>query len=152
MKPETGSRRGFLRFLSGGFLSLWGIGAAGLVLSFLKAPGSEKRPSEGSVDCGPLSTLETGDARIVRHGNEPLIVIRHAEDHVQAFSGVCTHMRCILKWDSQSKTILCPCHEGSFDRSGNVLTGPPPRPLRRYAAEIRGDKIVARLNYTDPVD
>ena len=28
---------------------------------------------------------------------------------------------------------LCPCHDAKFGQQGQVLDGPPPRPLDRYA-------------------
>ena len=138
-------RRSVLRWLMGSFLSLWGLGAAAVGISFLKAPDSEKRPSEGLVKCGNFSGLPVGAARFIRHGTSPLLVIRASETQVQAFPAICTHLRCVLKWNEETKTILCPCHAGSFDRNGNVLSGPPPRPLRRYSVEVRADEIIVRL-------
>lgn len=138
-------RRSAMRWLINGFLSLWGLGAAALGLSFLKAPPAERRPEEGQVSCGPIATLAVGEARFVRHGTEPLFVIRASETEVVALSAICTHLRCVLTWDNESGSIHCPCHAGLFDRTGNVLSGPPNRPLPRYPAEIRGGEIVARL-------
>ena len=38
----------------------------------------------------------------------------------------------------------CPCHEGNFDAAtGEVLSGPPPRPLGKIEVELRGDEIWA---------
>ena len=47
-----------------------------------------------------------------------------------------------LKWDRETSTFQCPCHDGSFDRKGNVLGGPPKRPLPQFPAEVRADEIV----------
>ena len=134
-----------LRWMVRGFLSLWGLGAAGVGISFLKAPESSERPGENKVRCGPLSTLPVGSARFVRHGTEPLFVVRDSETEVIALSANCTHLRCVLQWDDATRTIRCPCHAGSFDRTGNVLSGPPPRPLKSYPAEVRADEIVVSL-------
>jgi len=135
-------RRSALRWLIGSFLSLWGLAAAGVGISFLKAPEAEKRPAEGAVKCGAFSSLPVGEVRFIRHGTEPLLVVRASETQVLALSAICTHLRCVLKWDSTTKTILCPCHAGSFDRSGNVFSGPPNRPLSQYPAEVRADEII----------
>lgn len=129
----------------GGFLSLWGLGAAGVGVSFFKVPGGEERPSEGRVRCGALSSLPVGSARFIRHGTEPILVVRPNEDSIQAFSAVCTHMRCILHWDDKTKNILCPCHAGAFDKNGIPLSGPPIRPLHQYPAEVRADEIIVRV-------
>jgi cytochrome b6-f complex iron-sulfur subunit len=138
-------RRSVLRWLIGGFLSLWGLGAAGVAVSFLRAPERVGRPSEGQVKCGDLSSLPVGGARFVRHGNEPLFVLRVSDTEVLALSAICTHLRCVLTWDDATKSILCPCHAGAFDRNGNVLSGPPTRALRQFPAEVRADEIVVHI-------
>lgn len=135
-------RRGALIWLIRGFLSLWAFGAGVLGLSFLRAPSSEKRPGERQLRCGSFSTLAVGEARLVRAGVGPVFVVRVSDTQVAAVSAVCTHLRCMLKWDRDKGTIQCPCHDGSFDRTGNVLSGPPKKPLPQYAAEIRADEII----------
>ena len=138
-------RRGFLGVLMRGFLSLWGLGAAGVGLSFLRVPKSEQRESESMVRCGSFSSLAVGESRFVRHGSEPFFVSRVSTSEVLALSAICTHMRCVLKIDPAGGRILCPCHAGVFDRHGNVVSGPPNRPLSRYPAEVRADEIVVRV-------
>ena len=142
----TGSpgRRSFMSWLVRGFLSLWGLGAAGVGIAFLKAPEAEKRPSEGLVKCGSFSALAVGEARFIRHGSTPIFVLRASETEVLALPAICTHMRCILKWNQAAGQFHCPCHQGAFDRNGNVLHGPPNRALAPYPAEIQADEIVVR--------
>jgi cytochrome b6-f complex iron-sulfur subunit len=135
-------RRGALVWLGRGFLALWIPALGAMVASFLKAPGSEMRPGERQLDAGKLSTLSVGDARLVTHADQPMFVVRVAESQVLAVSAVCTHMRCILRWRRDNGTFQCPCHDGAFDRTGNVLSGPPKRPLPQYAVEVRSDDII----------
>lgn len=141
---EERGRRTFMGWLVRGFLSLWGLGAAGVGLAFLKPPEAERRPSEGLVRCGSFSALAVGEARFIRHGSTPIVVVRASETGVVALPAICTHMRCVLKWDPRTASLLCPCHQGSFDHNGNVLAGPPSRALVRYPAEIQADEIVVR--------
>jgi cytochrome b6-f complex iron-sulfur subunit len=141
----TTGRRSVLGWLIGGFLSLWGLGAAAVGISFVKAPSSEHRPSERRVRCGSFSSIPVGGARFVRHGSGPLLVVRASETQAQAFSAICTHLRCVLDWDDAAQRILCPCHAGVFDQHGNVVSGPPARALREYPAEVRADEIFVHL-------
>lgn len=141
---EALERRTMMRWLIRGFLSLWGLGAAALGTAFLKAPLAERRHEAGIIRCGSLSSLAVGDARLVRHGTRPLFVVRTSVNEVVALSAVCTHLRCIIKWSQETRAFLCPCHAGAFDRNGNVLSGPPQKPLPQYAAEVRADEIVVR--------
>ena len=142
--PPQEGRRTAMGWLIKSFLSLWALGGGVVGLSFLKAPSSEKRPGEGVVRAGALSTLPIGGSRFVRHGSEPIVLVRASEEEVLAMSAICTHLRCVLRWDAAAGHLLCPCHAGSFDGSGNVLSGPPTRPLPRYRTEIRDDEILVR--------
>ena len=145
--PQTGpqgGRRTAILWLTRGFLSLWAVGATALGIGFLKAPSREKRPGEGLVEAGTLSSLPVGGSRFLRHGSRPLFVVRVSETEVVALSAICTHLHCVLKWDDADGRLLCPCHAGSFDRTGNVLAGPATRPLPQYRVEIRDDAIFVR--------
>jgi cytochrome b6-f complex iron-sulfur subunit len=140
----SGGRRTALKWLTRGFLSLWGLGAAAVGLTFLRAPTSEKRPGESVVRGGTLSSLPVGGARFVAHGAEPLFLVRASETEVIALSAICTHLRCTLRWDETNGRIVCPCHAGTFDRSGNVVSGPAKRPLPQHRVEVRDDEIRIR--------
>ena len=137
------SRRRLLTWLARGFLSLWGLAFAWVVTAFTKPPRERGGIAERVIKVGPLESLPVGQARLVRHGREPIFVIRTAEDAAVGLSGVCSHVHCVLRWDETQGTLACPCHDGAFDVNGNVLQGPPPRPLRRYQVETRlGDMYV----------
>jgi cytochrome b6-f complex iron-sulfur subunit len=143
--PPAVERRGVLVWLVRGFLSLWALGVAGVAAAFLKPPDDRDRPGEGVIRCGTLSSLPVGDARFVRHGESPIFVVRPTETELIALPAVCTHMRCILKWNRPGKSFLCPCHAGAFDQSGNVISGPPPRALAHLRADVHADEIVVRV-------
>jgi len=146
--PADAGRRRALGWLVGTFLSLWGFAAAGVGILFLKAPEKERSPVAAQVRCGALTGLPVGHARFFPHGAEPLILVRESDTEVVALSAICTHMRCVLQWDPEGRSIRCPCHDGSFDRHGNVLSGPPSRPLPRYACEVRAGEIIVRTGRT----
>jgi cytochrome b6-f complex iron-sulfur subunit len=145
-KGTDPERRGFLKWLGRGFLALWAPAAALAGASFLKAPEeNDRRPGERLLRCGTFSSLAVGEARLVRHGAEPIFVVRLGESKVLAVSAICTHVRCVLQWNRENATYRCPCHDGAFDKTGNVLSGPPKRPLPQYPAEIRSDEIIVHL-------
>lgn len=61
-----------------------------------------------------------------------------------AYSQKCTHLACGVYYQPEHNRLYCPCHEGIFDpATGNVLAGPPQRPLPRIRLELRGDMIYA---------
>jgi Rieske Fe-S protein len=67
---------------------------------------------------------------------------RVKEDEVVAISAGCTHLGCIVTWDEDQKIFKCPCHDGRYDAEGRVISGPPPRPLRRHKTKIEDGRIL----------
>ena len=63
-------------------------------------------------------------------------VVRETEEQVLAFDIHCTHLGCPLSFASGSGTFVCPCHGGSFDIEGDVLGGPPPKPMAQYECRV----------------
>ncbi len=78
-----------------------------------------------------VSTLSKG-AWILNKNNQEFIV----------FDPRCTHLNCPYYWDKEKKIFQCPCHNGQFDIDGNVIGGPPPRPLDRLPITIDKDTIL----------
>lgn len=56
-------------------------------------------------------------------------------------SNVCTHLGCHVRWIADKNKFFCPCHNGVFDKYGNVVSGPPPRPLDRYEVKARDAQL-----------
>lgn len=76
--------------------------------------------------------------------NDTAILIRAADGNYYAFEQQCTHLTCPVFYAKENDRIECPCHEGGFDvHTGNVLYGPPPRPLGQIIIEERGREIWA---------
>lgn len=144
-RSEPPDRRRFLTLLSQAFLGLWGVGAAAVVVAYLKAPERRERAAERTVSAGLLDDYRVGEGKMIRHGISPFYVVRLDAARVVALSAVCTHVRCILGYDTGRRTLVCPCHDGRFDLSGNVLAGPPPRPLPTYAVSVRAGEIFVQL-------
>jgi cytochrome b6-f complex iron-sulfur subunit len=142
---EAAPRRRFLRWLTGSFLSLWGLGFAWVVGAFVKP--TQQRGSLGArlVKVGALDSFEVGEARFVRHGKEPFFVVRTGEETLVALAGICTHMHCVLNWSSENGALVCPCHRGSFDVNGNVLGGPAIGPLDRLRVETQLGQVYVHL-------
>lgn len=75
---------------------------------------------------------------------DPCILVRPDADTFVAYDQKCTHLSCAVVHAPARDELECPCHHGSFSvRTGQVLAGPPPRPLVRVRLERRGDELVA---------
>lgn len=143
---EHSGRRRFLLWLVRGFGSLWALGAGWVTLAFVQPPKGGRGLAETTLDAGTADSLPVGQGRLVRHGSQPVWVVRTGEDAFVGMSAVCTHLHCILGWNAESRVMDCPCHAGSFDLNGNVLSGPAPRPLERYAVEQRMGRLIVSLS------
>jgi glycine/D-amino acid oxidase-like deaminating enzyme/nitrite reductase/ring-hydroxylating ferredoxin subunit len=71
-----------------------------------------------------LETIAAGEGGIVSHDGELLAVRRGKDGHPVARSARCTHLGCIVDWNSIDRTWDCPCHGSRFDEDGEVLSGP----------------------------
>jgi cytochrome b6-f complex iron-sulfur subunit len=142
---STRTRRGFITWLSRAFLGLWGLGAIGVVAAYMKPKTRGHRLAERSLSAGMVDDFPIGEVRLIRHGDNPVFVGRLDAETFTALSAICTHLRCVLEYDRDSKSILCPCHDGRFDLAGTVLAGPPPRPLRSYRVNVRAGEVIVTL-------
>lgn len=89
----------------------------------------------------PLSELPVGSSKSITYGGLPVLVLRTAES-VKAFSLICTHLGCTIQWQAGDQEFYCPCHDGRFDRFGEVIGGPPPVPLEQFTIRIVEDQVV----------
>jgi Rieske Fe-S protein len=72
------------------------------------------------------------------------ILIRTEAGELHAYGQKCTHLACPVYYERQHRRLECPCHEGAFDATtGNVLYGPPPRPLDVIEIETRDGEVWA---------
>ena len=138
--PAGRGRRTFFKILLQACAGLWSAGLLAGTLAYLKPP--RRAPSSAqAVEIGPLNAFAPGQARLVTGAHQPFWVIMAPNREVVALPAVCTHLHCILEWDGTNGRLICPCHLGAFDLNGNVLSGPPPRPLGPLTVTVKGGRI-----------
>ena len=72
------------------------------------------------------------------------ILIRGSDGKYAAFGQKCTHLSCPVHYSRANDRLECPCHEGGFSSTtGEVLYGPPPRPLDKIDIEIHNGEVFA---------
>ena len=77
--------------------------------------------------------------------NREVVFLIRTNDKVTALSSTCTHLGCRVAWDAEAALLKCPCHGGTFDRSGHVKSGPPPAPLAALATRIESGQVMVEL-------
>ncbi|HEY0179868.1 MAG TPA: FAD-dependent oxidoreductase [Dokdonella sp.] len=74
---------------------------------------------------GRARPLARGDGAVVREGLHRIAVHRDADGALHAFSALCPHLGCAVRWNAIERSWDCPCHGSRFDaRDGRVLDGP----------------------------
>jgi Rieske Fe-S protein len=127
---------------------LLGLGFTGSAVSFLypaikfMMPPAVAGPAVDEVVVGKAEEFAPNTGRIFKFGNKPGILIRTEEGEWHAFSAVCTHLNCTVQYQDDTHLIWCACHNGQFDMNGNVVGGPPPRPLEAFEVNLRGEDVV----------
>ena len=134
------NRRDFIN-LSKSFLAVTGLAVVlGPIIAYFYPANLEETPSEPAL-VSPEDELGPGESKTIRFGRYPAIVINTSKG-LRAYSAVCTHFACVVKWNPEHNEIECPCHEGYFDPfNGEVISGPPPTPLNALQVEVEDGDI-----------
>jgi Rieske Fe-S protein len=148
------SRRGFV----GGVVAVVGTIISAVVglpaIGYLVSPALKKGGGDEWITLGPVSAIQTGvptpftfsvtrevawrRARI----NRTVYAVTEDGQNITVFSDACTHLSCKVHWDEERGAFVCPCHDGIFDKQGNVVSGPPPRPLYHFETQIENDQLM----------
>lgn len=137
------NRRRFIDGLSKLFGGVTGLlFAAPIVAYFLPKPSDRgsNLVTTPNGDAIPPDSIQKEGSRIGLAFGEPTLVI-YDKGEWKAFNAVCPHLGCIVRWQKQEGKILCPCHAARFDTNGNVISGPPPKPLKQYRVEIADNSV-----------
>jgi glycine/D-amino acid oxidase-like deaminating enzyme/nitrite reductase/ring-hydroxylating ferredoxin subunit len=81
-------------------------------------------------DVESVDEIKAGAGAIVSRGLSKVAVYRDPQGAIHERSAVCTHLGCIVKWNTGENTWDCPCHGSRFDCFGKVIQGPANRDLR----------------------
>jgi len=69
-------------------------------------------------------------------------------NHWVALSSRCMHLGCPVRYVVAAQRFICPCHGGVYDFEGQVIGGPPVRPLDRFQTRVRADKLEIGPRYS----
>jgi glycine/D-amino acid oxidase-like deaminating enzyme/nitrite reductase/ring-hydroxylating ferredoxin subunit len=78
-----------------------------------------------------LRSLQRNQGRILNLRGHKVAAFRDEAGHVSLCSPVCTHLKCIVRWNEAERTWDCPCHGSRFKPTGEVLAGPAEEPLEK---------------------
>ncbi len=151
-KDQLG-RRNFLAIAIGAIGAVIGVVIAIPAVAYVVGPALKRKTSENWVRLGPTSKVELGTPTLFKTSIERqtgwilteeelsiYILTEDGRDYI-ALSNVCTHLGCRVRWITDQGQYFCPCHNAAFDKIGQVVSGPPPRPLDRYETKVEDDQL-----------
>lgn len=126
-------RRNFLKGLWGiSILTLFGQAGAALYNYFkprIKPGGFGSKITAGEVaEFAPETVSHIASGRFY--------ISRLEDGHMIALWHRCTHLGCTVPWREDEGQFHCPCHSSLFNRTGEVIGGPAPRPLDYFSINI----------------
>jgi Rieske Fe-S protein len=158
--PSNPPRRSFLAALLGagsaGVGALLAVPVIRFVLHPILASTTEKSWSGvGTVDeflasAAPVKKLvqfeqRDGWRRTVLE--KPVYVVKDAAGQITVLSAVCPHLGCSLPWVEDQHHFICPCHKGTFDASGKLISGPPPRGMDSLPMKVEDGTVKVQYEF-----
>jgi glycine/D-amino acid oxidase-like deaminating enzyme/nitrite reductase/ring-hydroxylating ferredoxin subunit len=94
-------------------------------------------------DIDSIDSLPAGQGAIIRSGLKKMAVYKDENNSVHAYSAVCPHLGCYVRWNADEKSFDCPCHGSRFSCEGKVINGPALSDLTPLSEE-KTDRLVGR--------
>ncbi|MDM7954687.1 MAG: cytochrome b6-f complex iron-sulfur subunit [Cyanobium sp. CZS 25K] len=157
--PSLG-RRQFMNLLTFGAVTGVALGALYPVVRYF-IPPREAGSSGGAVALddlgipivasGWLASHLEGDRSLVQGlKGDPTYLIIEGEGAI-GLNAICTHLGCVVPWNSSENKFICPCHGSQYDPEGAVVRGPAPLPLALAHVAVVGERVLlSPWNENDP--
>lgn len=147
------SRRLWFRWLGwGSIMLLLGQWTTGFIFFFIpKRLGA----FGGTIQAGQVADFQVGDVKVVREGK---FYVTRVPEGFFALYWKCPHLGCTVPWKDTEPAMggppgdgdlafakqgrfHCPCHGSIYNRYGQIIEGPAPRPMDRFPVTIAAGKI-----------
>jgi Rieske Fe-S protein len=78
----------------------------------------------GAMRARSIEHLEPGQAGVFTLGGDRVAAYRDDEGELTCLSATCTHLGCLVTWNTAERSWDCPCHGSRFGCDGRVINGP----------------------------
>ncbi|XP_020599940.1 cytochrome b6-f complex iron-sulfur subunit, chloroplastic [Phalaenopsis equestris] len=151
--PDMGKRK-LLNLLLLGTISLPTAGMLFPYAAFFVPPGGSGGGS-GTYAKDALGNDVLVDQWLQTHGpgdrtltqglkGDPTYLVVEADRSLATYgiNAVCTHLGCVVPWNSAENKFICPCHGSQYNYQGKVVRGPAPLSLALAHADIDDGKVL----------
>jgi Rieske Fe-S protein len=81
--------------------------------------------------------VKRGEGKLITMDNQKVAAYRDEEGIIHTVSAVCTHLGCLVNWNSAEKSWDCPCHGARYDCQGKILQGPAVQDLAVISSKVK---------------
>jgi cytochrome b6-f complex iron-sulfur subunit len=150
--PRRVTRRSFLRNV---VLGSVGVVALEAVAGFVYFFWPNKTGAFGGEIAVPVSLIPPIGSAPYRNQAGKFFIINN-EDGALALYWKCPHLGCTVPWNEEAGEWHCPCHGSVYNRFGERIAGPAPRPMDLMEMRQEPDgtvivdtgQIIMRSEYT----
>jgi menaquinol-cytochrome c reductase iron-sulfur subunit len=162
---EQMERRSFLGFL---LTAIGGAIGAAMVIPLVRFATFPLRSSAGQVswtDVGKIEEFQslnapvahTIDIQTIEGWRSSVVqnsvyVVPNGSGSLKVLSSVCPHLGCAVRWVDKADRFICPCHGGTFTKSGERVSGPPLRGMDELENEVENGMLKVRFQYFRQLD
>ncbi|NEQ21645.1 MAG: cytochrome b6-f complex iron-sulfur subunit [Microcoleus sp. SIO2G3] len=158
--PDMG-RRQFMNLLAFGTITGTALGALYPVIKFFVPPsagggggGVTAKDALGNdiVVSDFLANHSAGDRTLAQglKGDPTYVVVTEDQSIADyGLNAVCTHLGCVVPWNSNENKFKCPCHGSQYDNTGKVVRGPAPLSLALVHATVTEDDKLSLTQWTE---
>jgi len=108
-----------------------GFGGNGMTYSHVTALLLTDLIANGKIH--ELVELAPGEAKVVKYEGDTIALYKDENGGLHAVNPACTHINCIVGWNTAEQTWDCPCHGSRFSMDGKVLTAPARKDLEKIS-------------------
>eukprot|EP01025_Chloroclados_australasicus_P029208 TRINITY_DN2908_c0_g1_i1.p1 TRINITY_DN2908_c0_g1~~TRINITY_DN2908_c0_g1_i1.p1 ORF type:complete len:240 (+),score=30.02 TRINITY_DN2908_c0_g1_i1:74-721(+) len=92
-----------------------------------------------------LQTHKPGDRSLAQGlKGDPTYLVVTENNEIENFgiNAVCTHLGCVVPWNSAENKFICPCHGSQYNNQGRVVRGPAPLSLALAHCDVENDVVL----------
>jgi quinol---cytochrome c reductase iron-sulfur subunit, bacillus type len=156
-KSPNMSRREFVNFTVGAIGTVMVVCVGIPAVAYVLGPGLKVSKSETWIPVGKVADFPPDVPTLVSFtrttvngwerttNSYGVYVTKPQTGDPYVLSNVCTHLACRVTWKEDKSEYVCPCHDGLFNIQGEVVGGPPPKPLVHYPTKIEDGTLYIQV-------
>jgi cytochrome b6-f complex iron-sulfur subunit len=138
-------RRNFLCGMIGGGAAAMAAGITPPVVYYTVNPHEEPLPEFMAFEPDQWQAA-LAKSKYLSYGRVKVLLVRPSEtEELRVFDAKCTHAECNVGFKKDENRLFCPCHIAYYDLDGQVLSGPPPKPLKQFYHKFVGETLIVAL-------